>query len=64
MGRLLMRASYVLTFQSFVFCSSMRLVSVLQRVKASAWGELGEHNSFCLPFLWHCRLRKRCQFLK
>lgn len=41
---------------SFFFCSSIRLVSALQGVKASAWGELGE-ESLCLRFLGTARSR-------
>lgn len=37
---------------SFFFCSS--IMSALQGVKASAWGELGE-DSLCLRFLGTAR---------
>lgn len=40
---------------SFFFCSSIRLVSALQGVKASARGELGKDNSLCLRFLGAAR---------
>lgn len=40
---------------SFFFCSSISLVSALQGVQASAWGELGEDSSLWLRFLGTAR---------
>lgn len=39
----------------FSSAAPIRLVSALQGVKASAWGELGKDNSLCLRFLGTAR---------